>query len=147
GRARTIENISRRIGGSECFAEQVTGEHRLGQCLIQCLQIRPIAYKIESNRQSFGAQLPVSFRQNIQIFLLRDTTDIKQMNNAIVFAEFLPKSRIAVFGTAECSIEPAWENFQFFRCRSPRIPASAMFIRIHEHTVELAIERLDVTPD
>src|SRR6476646_11502386 len=68
------------------------------------------------------------------------------MNSAVVFAEFVPKPRIAVFGTEECGVETTRQNFQFFRRKSPRDPAAAIFRRIDKYAVELAVEPLHVSP-
>src|SRR6476646_10452815 len=61
------------------------------------------------------------------------------MNSAVVFAEFLPKPRIAVFGTEECGVETTRQNFQFFRRKSPRNPASAIFLRIDKYAFQETI--------
>src|SRR5438477_12253548 len=68
------------------------------------------------------------------------------MNSAIGFTEFLPKPWVAVFGTEECGVEPAWQNLQFFRRKSPRNPASPILLRVDKYAVELPVEPLHVMP-
>ena len=68
------------------------------------------------------------------------------MNSAIGFTEFLPKPRVAVFGTEECGVETSWQNFQFFRRKSPRNPASSILLRVDKYAVELPVEPLHVMP-
>src|SRR5437016_10275354 len=43
-------------------------------------------------------------------------------------------------------VQSAWENFQFFRIKTAFDPAPPIFLRVHEHGIELAVKPVHVTP-
>src|SRR5713101_7624020 len=98
------------------------------------------------DRQTLVAKLPISFRQNIEVFLLRYAADVKKADIAVGRAEFFPECRIAPCGREQFSVEAARENFQLCRIETALDPALPVFFRVYEDGVELAIEPVHVTP-
>src|SRR5437660_11462265 len=43
-------------------------------------------------------------------------------------------------------VQSAWENFQFFRIKTAFDPAPPIFLRVHEHGIELSVKPVHVTP-
>src|ERR1043166_5989646 len=99
------------------------------------------------DREAFGAQSAISFTEQIKIFLFRDATDVKETNFAVaVAAESFEERGIASFWVKEFGVEAARENFQFRRIKPALDPALAIFLRVDEDSIELAVEPVHVTP-
>src|SRR6202022_1308888 len=99
------------------------------------------------DRQSLVAQTLVSLRQNVEVLLFGNPADIEQANFAVGGrSEFFPEGGIAPLWIEKLMIEAARENFQFCRIKTALDPALAIFLRVYENGVELAVKPMHVTP-
>src|ERR1700730_6539726 len=101
----------------------------------------------ELDRQSFVSQLAVGLRQDIQILLFGNPADIKQAHFAVGRpTEFAPKRRIALLRIEQLMIESARKNLQLRRVEATFDPTLAIFFRVYENSIELAVKPVHVIP-